>query len=83
MDNAANFLTDLKGSDGKQIPIIFRPYHELNGGWFWWGVDSTTTEEYVKLFRYTVDYLKNVKKVHNLIYVFNTNTFQTAKEYMA
>ena len=82
MDNAANFLTDLKGSDGKQIPIIFRPYHELNGGWFWWGVDSTTTEEYVKLFRYTVDYLKNVKKVHNLIYVFNTNTFQTAKEYM-
>ncbi len=82
MKNAANFMKHLKGTDGKQIPIIFRPYHELNGGWFWWGKDSTTTEEYVKLFRYTVDYMKNKKHVHNLIYMFNTNTFQTTAEYM-
>jgi hypothetical protein len=82
MNNAAKYMKNLKGSDGKQIPILFRPYHELNGRWFWWGKDSTTKEEYVKLFRYTVDYLKNKKKLHNLIYMFNTNTFTTAAEYL-
>jgi mannan endo-1,4-beta-mannosidase len=82
LDRAAYYLKSLKGNDGKLIPIIFRPYHELNGGWFWWGKDSTSTKEFVDLFRYTVDYLKNKKQVHNLIYAFNTNTFETATEYM-
>jgi mannan endo-1,4-beta-mannosidase len=82
MDNAAKYMKHLKGSDGKHIPIIFRPYHELNGGWFWWGKDSTTTQEYIDLYRYTVDYFKNKKHLHNLIYVYNTNTFSTADEFM-
>ncbi|TDG37508.1 beta-mannosidase [Pedobacter changchengzhani] len=81
LDNAATYLKSLKGSDGKQIPILFRPYHEHNGGWFWWGKDSTSTKEYVDLYRYTVDYLKNKKGVHNLIYVFNTNSFNSASEF--
>lgn len=82
MDKAANYLKSLKGSDGKPIPIIFRPYHELNGGWFWWGKDSTTSQEYIDLYRYTADYLKNKKHIHNLIYVYNTNTFSTANEFL-
>lgn len=81
MNRAAKYMKNLKGSDGKHIPLIFRPYHELNGGWFWWGKDSTSTQEYIDLYRYTVDYFKNRKHLHNLIYVFNTNTFQTAKEF--
>lgn len=81
MKNAANFIKTLKGSDGKQIPILFRPYHELNGGWFWWGKDSTTTDQYIRLYQYTVDYLKNKEGLHNLIYMYNTNTFETAEEY--
>ena len=82
MRNAAKYMKHLKGSDGKHIPLIFRPYHELNGGWFWWGKDSTTTQEYIDLYRYTVDYFKNKKRIHNLIYVYNTNTFSTADEFM-
>lgn len=82
MDRLAKYIHTLKGSDSKQIPIIFRPYHELNGAWFWWGKESATKEEYVKLFSYTVDYLKNKKKLHNLIYAFSPNTFQTASEFM-
>ncbi|TDG37507.1 beta-mannosidase [Pedobacter changchengzhani] len=82
MDNLAVFLKSLKGSDGKQIPVLFRPYHEMNGSWFWWGNKSATPEEYVKLYRYTVDYLKNKKHIHNLIYTYSPNTFQTAAEFM-
>nr|WP_294894421.1 glycosyl hydrolase [uncultured Pedobacter sp.] len=81
MNSAAKYIKSLKGSDGKHIPIIFRPYHELNGGWFWWGKDSTSTDEYIKLYQYTVNYLKNKKHLHNIIYVYNTNSFQTAAEF--
>lgn len=53
------------------IPVIFRPYHEHNGDWFWWGKALTTEEEYVALWRFTVDYLRDEKDVHNLIYAYS------------
>lgn len=53
------------------IPIIFRPYHEHNGDWFWWCKGFTSEEDYVTLWRFTVDYLMNEKQVHNAIYAFS------------
>lgn len=82
LDNVATFLKSLKGSDGKSVPILFRPYHELNGDWFWWGKKSATVKEYVALWKFTVDYLRDKKEVHNLIYIYNTNTFNDSKEFM-
>ncbi|MET4080272.1 mannan endo-1,4-beta-mannosidase [Pedobacter sp. UYP30] len=82
LDNVATFLKSLKGSDGKAVPILFRPYHELNGDWFWWGKKSTTVKDYVALWKFTVHYLRDKKNVHNLIYIYNTNTFSDTKEYM-
>jgi beta-mannanase len=35
VSKAAKFFLSLKGSDGK-IPILYRPFHELTGNWFWW-----------------------------------------------
>ena len=41
------------------IPIVFRLFHEMNGNWFWWGSEAYGgTEAYIKLYRYTVNYLK-------------------------
>ena len=82
LDNVAAFLNSLKGSDGKAVPILFRPYHELNGDWFWWGKKSTTVKDYVALWKFTVDYLRDKKQVHNLIYIYNTNSFKDSAEYM-
>jgi hypothetical protein len=63
--------------------VLFRPFHEHTGGWFWWGNKTTPDAEYKALFRYTADYLKNRKKVHNLLYVYNTGTeFANAQEYL-
>eukprot|EP00928_Gymnodinium_smaydae_P028794 TRINITY_DN21865_c0_g2_i1.p1 TRINITY_DN21865_c0_g2~~TRINITY_DN21865_c0_g2_i1.p1 ORF type:complete len:664 (-),score=55.38 TRINITY_DN21865_c0_g2_i1:128-2119(-) len=39
------------------IPIIFRPYHEQNHNWSWWGATSCTQQQYSQLFRMTVDYM--------------------------
>lgn len=48
---------DLKvGSD--TIPIIFRPFHEMNGNWFWWGSAATSATNYRALYALTVDYVK-------------------------
>lgn len=33
----ADFAHNAKGDDGELIPIIFRPWHEFDGNWFWWG----------------------------------------------
>ncbi len=54
----------------KNVPIIFRPFHEHNGSWFWWGKDHCTVKEYISLWRFTVDHLRN-NSVHNLLYAYS------------
>lgn len=58
-------------ADGDAIPIVFRPWHENAGSWFWWGAAFGSPGEYAELFRYTVEYLRDVKDVHNLLYAFS------------
>ena len=77
MDNAANFFLSLKGSDGKAIPVLYRPYHELTGNWFWWCKNTTTPEQFKSLWKFTVEYFES-KGVHNLIYVYNTSDSNVA-----
>lgn len=82
LDKIAGFMLSLKASDGTLVPIIFRPFHENTGSWFWWGKDQCTAEEYIQLWRFTVDYLKNTKHVHNLLYAYSTDRFRTEQEYL-
>lgn len=82
LDQFSVFVKTLKGSDGKAVPILFRPFHENGGGWFWWGNKSCSPEEYKALWRFTVNYLKNTKQLHNLIYVFNPCDFKNEMEYL-
>jgi mannan endo-1,4-beta-mannosidase len=68
LDNAANFLKRLIDKNGKPIPVIFRPWHEHNGDWFWWSKAGCTPEEYGALWQFTVSYLNNKKDLHNLLF---------------
>lgn len=68
LDNLAEFALNLKGGDGKVIPLIFRPFHEHTQTWPWWGKSCASEAEYVALWRYTVSYLRDRKGVHSLIY---------------
>ena len=67
----AEFLKGLKADDGSFIPVIFRPYHEHNGDWFWWGKGPSKEEDFIALWQFTVNYLKNKKNVHNVLYAFS------------
>jgi mannan endo-1,4-beta-mannosidase len=76
-------MLSLKGDNGELIPVVFRPYHELTGSWFWWGKDLCTSEEFIRLWQFTVDYLTSVRNVHNLLYAFSTDVFDSEEYYLA
>ncbi len=67
----------------ENIPVIFRPFHEDTGGWFWWG-SANTAESYRSLYAYTRDYLE-FKGVHNMLFmcIRQTRPLETEAEYMS
>jgi mannan endo-1,4-beta-mannosidase len=82
LDHVASFLSALKDNKGEPIPVIFRPFHEQTGDWFWWGKAHCTPEEFSQLWQYTVKYLTETKKLHNLIFAFSTGgSFNNVTEY--
>lgn len=81
LDKLTVFFNSLKGSKGEFIPVVFRPFHELNGSWFWWGGKNCTPAEVKQLYQYTQQYLRNVKGLHHLLYAFNTDKFYSVDEF--
>lgn len=72
------------------IPVIWRPLHEANGNWFWWGNRGEESVQAYKKLWYTIfDRFMNYHKLKNLIWVWNgqspemavnPNTFDIAGE---
>jgi mannan endo-1,4-beta-mannosidase len=60
----------LKKLSDAHIPVLWRPLHEAEGGWFWWGAKGP--EPYKKLYRLLFDRLTNLHGLHNLIWVHNS-----------
>lgn len=82
LDNIALFLRNLKGSQGESVPVIFRPWHEHNGDWFWWGNAHCSIQEYRDLWAFTVEYLVNDRKVNNLLFAYSPDRFFTKTNYL-
>lgn len=84
LDKVASIVSNLKDNNGKLIPIIFRPFHEFDGNWFWWGASYCTAEEYVTVYRFTVNYLRDTKNVHNILFAFSPdNSYTTSSSYLS
>ena len=81
LDEGIQFIKTLKDRDGKPIPMLFRPYHELTGNWFWWCRNNGSPEEFKSLWRFTLEYFQQ-KGIHNLIYVYNTSDYKTKEEFL-
>lgn len=82
LDKAAKYLDDLKSKDGEHIPILFRPFHELTGTWFWWCKNTCTPDEFKTLWRFTIDYMRKKKKLHNLLIVYSVADFDSEAEFL-
>lgn len=78
LDTIAKYANELQNDN---IPVIFRPFHENTGSWFWWG-SANTAESYKSLYAYTRDYLES-KGVHNMLYVYSPNgPLESEEDYM-
>lgn len=77
----ATFLTSLRTKSGTPIPVVFRPYHEMNGDWFWWGSKSCNPSEFKQLWRETFNFLSN-SGVTNVIYCYATDAVNDKSEYL-
>jgi mannan endo-1,4-beta-mannosidase len=75
LDRFAAFVGTLRapGPNGAEtlVPVIFRPFHEMSGSWFWWGARHATPDEYRRLWRFTVEYLRDRRGVHNVLYAYS------------
>jgi len=69
IDTAAGYLKRLQDA---KIPVLWRPYHEANGNWFWWG-GRKGENGFVALYRMTYDRLVNYHHLDNLVWVWNSN----------
>ncbi|KAF2519125.1 glycosyl hydrolase family 26 [Flavobacterium salilacus subsp. salilacus] len=69
MDIVAGYLKQLRDAN---IPVLWRPLHEMNGVWFWWG-NKKGKDGYQKLWHIMYDRFVNHHKLNNLIWVWNAN----------
>lgn len=67
LERAGDFLQTLRGDSGELIPILFRPFHEHTGSWFWWGGSHTTQHDFISLWRFTIDYLRRDRGLDLLV----------------
>ncbi|WP_020607752.1 glycoside hydrolase family 26 protein [Spirosoma spitsbergense] len=83
LQTVGSLANSVRGKDGKLVPMLFRPYHEFDGGWFWWGKPHCSKEDFTKLWQFTVSYLRDSLQVHNFVYVFSPDClFKTEAEYV-
>ena len=71
LSNAADFLGSIRTADGQTLPVVWRPWHEHTGSWFWWGQDLCTTEQYKALWQMTYDYMVKERGLDNLVWAYS------------
>ncbi len=83
LDRTGAFLASLRSKNGELIPVVFRPWHEHSGSWFWWGRLHCTREQYIELYRFTIQYLREKHALNNLLIAFSPDIgYTNAAEYL-
>lgn len=71
LDMIADYAKQVNGA------ILFRPFHENTGSWFWWGAAFCDAQTYKNVFRYTVEYMRDTMDVHNMLYEYGPSSSGT------
>jgi len=69
IDSVAHFLKILEENN---VPVLWRPYHEMNGIWFWW-CNKRGDDGYKKLWKMMYNRFTDHHQLKNLIWVWNPN----------
>ena len=73
IDRMSDFMSSLQTEEGVKVPILFRPWHEHTGSWFWWGQKLTNADDYKALWRMTYDRMKK-NGVDNVLFAYSPGT---------
>ena len=65
MDRAVPYLQQLEDAG---VPVLWRPFHELDGGWFWWSKGGS--DNFVKLWQLMYSRYTDYWELDNLIWVY-------------
>ncbi len=68
VDAIAGFLKQLQDA---HVPVIWRPYHEMNGDWFWWGGRTEGQYTTAALYRQIFDRFVNYHHLKNLLWLWS------------
>ena len=68
LDQMAGGLQELKDAG---VVVLWRPFHEMNGGWFWWGAKEPAA--FIKVWRHMFTYFSQTKGLNNLLWVYGPN----------
>ncbi len=80
LDRVCDFFLSLKREDGTLVPILFRPFHEHTGDWFWWGRAWCTPQEYINLWKLTQEHMAS-RGVHNLLFAYSPDKTDNSQMY--
>jgi mannan endo-1,4-beta-mannosidase len=69
IDKIAGYLKQLQDA---HVPVLWRPYHEMNGVWFWWG-NKKGENGITKLWKMMYDRYTNYHHLNNLIWIWGAN----------
>ena len=78
---SADMIGSFRDAAGERIPVLFRPWHEHTGSWFWWGKDHCTKDDYVRLWRLTREVFDR-KGVDNVLWVYSPDTIEDYDDYI-
>lgn len=81
LDRLAAFFNTLKDKNEEYIPVIFRLYHEHNSSWFWWGAEQSTPEDYIAMWRMTVDHFRKAG-VNHLLFAYSPSSCTDEAAYL-
>jgi mannan endo-1,4-beta-mannosidase len=78
LDTLAAGLKNLQDSG---VVVLWRPFHEVNGDWFWWGAKNPET--FIRVWRHMFDDFTKTRGLHNLLWVYGPNHGKRTAEYYA
>lgn len=81
LDRICDFFDSLVDDNGNKIPVVFRPWHEHTGSWFWWGRGNCTVDDYVALWTVMRRHFDR-RGIDNVVWAYSPDRCKNVDEYM-
>lgn len=81
LDRLADFFLSLTDCCGRPVEVIFRPWHEHTGGWFWWGAQHCSPDDYRQLWTLMRERFDS-RGVGNVVWAYSPDRCNDATQYL-